>query len=762
MLRTLLFCGVSAIVMTTAAQAQQQPIQEQVQPRKQAPTAPTGSAATPVEQAEEGIRDIVVTAQRREQRLQTVPIAVTAIGGDSLTTRGGSSLADVSNLAPNLVFKPTAAFSGASNAATVFIRGLGQTNFEITTDPGVGTYLDGVYISRAVGGVLDSLYIQRVEVLRGPQGTLFGRNTIGGAVSVTSKRPGKEFGGEVALTTGSFSRFQAGVAVDLPVSESVQFRVSGLTKNRKGYVRRVLVGDRMGNENSDSFRVSGHADFASNFTVDAAYDYNRVREQSAANQAAFTRPQGPGDIQLAPIVIPGLGSVLPGDPRLIPGDPDISYGTGPNKTRINLWGASVELGWELPFAKLKSITAHRETKANFGRDGDATPFVTGHQDRQMNFRQFSQELQMTGDAFGDVVQYTGGLYYFNETARDRVLVTLGQVLPLPGIRIDNYVKNQALAAYAQASIKLSDRLSAVLGLRHTEEKKRYATTQIIEAINLPLVGRPDAQRTFRDTAPRLGLNFQATGDFLLYGYVAKGFKSGGFNSTYVLPVAAPIGYNPEKIWTYEGGVKWQGFGRTLRLNAAVFHSDYSDIQVTLFDAGGAPTTQNGGEANIDGFELEGDWVPARWFRLSGNAAYLHARYVKGSILPPPAGITLLGDPLRDTNRLPNAPDTSFSLSPQLLADVGSGRADIRADVTHSGAIENDAANSPELHQSAYTLVDASIGYTATGGRWNIRAGVRNITDERIIVSGGIGRGPNFGDRNWNRPREWFASLGGKF
>jgi iron complex outermembrane receptor protein len=708
------------------------------------------------------LEEIIVTSQKRAENLQDVPIAVSAMTGQTLDDRNITNISQISGFVPNLVFKNTASLSGASNASVVFIRGLGQTDFAVTTDPGVGTYLDGVYISRSVSGVLDSLDIERVEVLRGPQGTLFGRNTIGGAVSVTSRRPGDELAGEARLTIGKFNRMDFAGAVDLPISETLRARASFIGKTRDGNVRRVVTGERMGDENSILGRLTLLYDPSDTLDVTIALDKTRIREASAGNQTAFSRPVLPGDIPQAPVDIPGVGTgILPGDPRLIPSDPDISYGTGPNQTDLDIWGVSSIVESALSFADFKSISAYRKTSGEFGRDGDATPFPTGHQDRDVSFWQFSQEFQLVGTSFDDKLQWASGLYYFKEKTKDKVLITLGQVLPLPGIAVDNATNNDAYAAFGQATFHLTDVFSVTGGLRYTYETKRYTTSQVIVAFPFELIGTPFARKSFDDWTPRLGFEWTPSDDLLFYASASRGFKSGGFTARYGAPVPAPVGYGPETIQTFEMGAKWTGVDGRLRLNGALFHSDYKNIQVVLFDTSGAPITQNGGAANIDGFELEGDLVVSGWFKISGSMAWLDARYVKGSI-PPPPPVFLLGDPLSDTNMLPNAPKWTSSLSPVVTLDVGEAELMGRLDWRYSSKLANDAVNSPELIQGGYQMLDGSVTYSNPDRSWSLTAGVSNITDKRIIISGGIGRGPNFGDRNFNRPREWYMSLRANF
>ena len=275
------------------------------------------------------IEEVVVTARRREESLQTVPIAVTAFQGERLKRMDINDISAFSDLAPNVTLKPTASLSGASNAAAFFIRGIGQTDFAVTTDPGVGTYLDGVYIARSIGGVLDTLDVESVEVLRGPQGTLFGRNTIGGAINIRSRRPGDDFSGDIRATTGTRDRRDLAAAIDVPLSDRLKTRFSLLTQNQQGYVKRLVgldnggrlvpsgskanasaLSDRQGNRNNATFRLAVEYQPTDALNFYLTVDETTVDEQSAASTAAISSggiplPGAPPLVVLPPSTFPG-------------------------------------------------------------------------------------------------------------------------------------------------------------------------------------------------------------------------------------------------------------------------------------------------------------------------------------------------------------------------------------------------------------------------------------------------------------------------
>ena len=726
--------------------------------------------------AEVALDEITVTARRRAENLQDVPLAVTAFQGAELEGRDIGDISVLSDLAPNVTLKPTASLSGASNASAFFIRGVGQTDFAVTTDPGVGTYLDGVYVARSIGGVLDTLDVESIEVLRGPQGTLFGRNTIGGAINVTSRRPGDELAGDIVLTVGSRDRRQFAGAVDLPLSNTLSSRLSFLSKDQDGYVTRlvaldnggnlVLTGDKanagtlsdsQGNKNSTTVRAAFDWDPSDNVNVYLSFDSTRVNEDSAASTAVISSAGLGPPTPLAPINIPGLGLVAPGDPRLITGDPDTTYATGPNGTILDIDGVTLIATWMAGGVEIQSITSRRTTVGAFNRDGDGTPFPIGEQTRTIDYEQFSQEVKLSGSNDAGTLDWTAGVYYLDEEATDLVFVSLGNLFgPPPSIDIDNLVDNDSTAIYAQASYSFTDQLSVTGGVRWTSDDKSYTTSQVIPVIPLTVVDAGNSE-TFDAVTGRLGFEYALSDRQMIYVSGARGFKSGGFTPRYVGPVAAPLPFDEETVDTIEIGTKWESAGGRARINAAAFRSAYDDIQLVLFDTLGAPINQNGGDATISGLELEGQFAVSDAFRLSASVGWLDAEF--DSVLPPTSTPFQL---VTVDSAFPNSPELQGALSPELVFPVSAGALRLRLDWIFSDDVHQTFENDPELFQDSYNLLDASLSYEDEENGWTVTLGGHNVTDERIITSGGIGRVPGFGDVNYNAPREWYLSLRKQF
>ena len=728
------------------------------------------------EGASAALEEVIVTARRRAENIQDVPLAVTAFQGAALERRDIGDIAALGDLAPNVTLRPTASLSGSSNAAAFFIRGVGQTDFAVTTDPGVGTYIDGVYVARSIGGVLDTLDVASIEILRGPQGTLFGRNTIGGAINVRSRRPGDEFAADIVATLGSRDRRQFAGALDLPLSDTVSSRFSFISKNQDGYVKRLLALDNAGNPvptgdkanagtlrdtqgDNDSTTVRGALEWSPSeaFNLYLSLDSTRIREASAASTAAISSKGSVPASALKPINIPGLGLVAPGDPRLLTGDPDTSYATGPNGTILDVDGLTAIATWTIGGVEVQSISAKRRTEGAFNRDGDGTPFPIGEQTRRIDFEQWSQEIKLSGANDAGTLDWTAGLYYLDEEAGDRVFVSLGNLFgPPPSIDIDNFIDNESTAVYAQATFGLTERLSISGGVRWTNDDKTYTTSQVIPAVPLTVVDAGNSA-SFDALTGRLGFEFGVTERQMVYVSAARGFKSGGFTPRYVAPVAAPLPFDEESVDTVEMGTKWESAGGRSRINAAAFHSKYEDIQLVLFDTFGAPINQNGGDATIKGLELEVQFAISEIFSLAASLAWLDAEF--DSVLPP-TGRPF--QPITINSAFPNAPDFQGAVSPQFEFPAGRGVIRMRADWIFSGDVHQTFENDPELFQDAYNLLDASIAYEDEDSGWVLTLGGHNLTDKRIIISGGIGRAPGFGDVNYNRPREWYASLRKRF
>ena len=732
------------------------------------------------------LEEIVVTAQKREESLQDTPVAVSAFTASAIQDKGIEDISEVASFTPNLVFDTTSPVSGLSSGAVVFIRGIGNTDFSLTTDPGVGTYVDGVYMSRSAGGVLDVLDVERIEVLRGPQGTLFGRNTMGGAISITSRKPADEFQGRAELTAGNSSRLDIRAAVDVPFTNALRATFAVSEKNRDGFVDRVLVGDKLGDENKFAFR--GSAVFEPNETWDFqfSYDYTNIDEQSAGSVLlGFTPGAGTLGYALAtfgdiPTGLADLGQYITN------GADDISYATGETGTNLEIHGVSLTGAWHANVFDVKYTVAWRKTDGGFYRDPDNSPHaITETLNPDYEHRQTRHELQLTGAGFDDRLKYVAGLYYFVEDGTDNVFVPV--FLPTPDLAagfpaaITNRaeVDNNSRAAYFQATWELTEIVSVTGGVRQTKDEKDFVYTQYIGAdiygnplpffpgaINedgvfapglAPIVGNGSgsAGDSFSETTLRFSVDVALTDNTLLYYSFSQGFKSGGYVLRYVEYVTDIRTFQPELVDTHEVGLKWQGLQDRVRVNAAAFYSDYDEVQVTFFDTLGGPITANAGIVEIKGLEVELTALITDSFLLDAAFGYADANYTK---INPIAGLSLTLD---ESATLVNTPQNTFNLGVEYTLSMGANELAGRLDYSYKDDVFNDSQNSPFLFQKAYDTLNASVRYSI-GEAIDLVAFVENLTDERFIESGDSNFGLGFHEANFNRPREYGVTVRYRF
>ncbi|QIB66502.1 TonB-dependent receptor [Kineobactrum salinum] len=767
-------------------------------------------ASVPSVQAAEkagfALEEVVVTARKREENLQATPIAISAFTERELEVRQIDSSDRLGDVTPNLTFDPVSPSSGSNSAAQIFIRGIGQTDFTPVTDPGVGLYIDGVYMARSVGNVLDFLDVERIEILRGPQGTLFGRNTIGGAVSIHSKRPTDEKSGSIQVQVGNDDMRYLTGKFNMPISDQLLSNFAFASKKRDGYVKRINDGIDTGDDDSLSARGTIQWTPSDVFELYATADATRIRENGAptvsggVNDKAAFGTFGNGVLESCDAIVINPDFPLSGPPSFPPPGvgaggapgcfgPDTfageyrSEGTFPVKSDLDIWGVSAEMTWNVnDWLNMKSITAYREMEMESSRDGDNTPANIFATEDFYDHEQFSQEFQFSGVALADRLQWLFGLYYFQEEG-----FNLNPVyLPVGAIRSGGLYDNDSKAAFFQTTYDMTDRLALAFGVRYTEDSKRFTPDQIslgdasasgifsptfplFEGFYLPSVGAPLAAgerlvtfaefgEEFDDTNIMLNLSYQWTDNVMVYSTYSEGFKSGGFDQRFTAFIAAPTSFQPETVESYEIGLKSDLFDNTLRLNIAVFHTDYEDLQIIIRE-GFNPVTFNGGTADIDGAEVELTWVPTdRWY-ITGALGYIDARYDELDDSVSSAGTN--ATPVFLDNELVNTPKLSPSLGIAYTFDLGDwATLTPRVDWSYHDEQENDAVNTSQLHQDSYTLLNAAFFLETNDGRWRSVLAFRNITDEKYLVTGNsaFGTSAAYVEQVYGRPFEWTLSV----
>lgn len=748
------------------------------------------------------MQEIVVTARRREERLQDVPISITAFTADAIERHNMTNLSHVQNFTPNITFTAAAPVGGSTASASVFIRGIGQNDFAITTDPGVGIYLDGVYIARSVGGVLDLVDLERLEVLRGPQGTLFGRNTIGGAINVTTARPTRDFGGWGEVTYGEFDRVMTRGSLNLPVSDTLRTRLSASYKRADGYGTRPLAGDEMGNENSLSGRFV--AEWTPTDRLTALFSADGTRQREKGGVVSLT------GLEDAPNLIPLYNAVVLGpqfnvvfDDKFVTDDPFVSLGTGPNVNNVDIWGVSANLSYDLGAMQLKSITAYRELDTTFGRDADGSPYAVGQSQQTITQNQFSQEIQLAGTGVDDRLNWLVGGYYFKENATDRnhldalgglyatlealpfALVPLAPIPTLPNgtpafscpaappgfpcaggagnplnigfdlnLDILNKTANRSIALFGQATFALTDALSLTGGLRWTQDNKNYRAVHRHIVADLLVFPPADLHRKDSNFAPKIGLEYRFSPEIMTYASWSRGFKSGGFEGRPTFE-AAIESFGPEKAAAFEIGMKSDLFDRRLRFNAAVFQTDYSDIQVPFTVADPITsvlgfTTENAAGARVRGFEAELSARVAKPLTLNASVGHVDARYTK----------TDASSPITTDTKFARTPAWNYTLGADFRAPIGTGATEFISNLDYSWRSDQelDTRNCSFVRQPSYGLLSGRVGIAQSDGRWQTTVYARNLTNERYLEAGTCYPGSfGVGEGYTARPREIGAS-----
>jgi iron complex outermembrane receptor protein len=725
---------------------------------------------TTAESEGETIESVIVTARRREENLQDTPVAVTALSADALERQQITGTTDLDKVAPNIQFHSYGTLTGNNSAAQVFIRGIGQTDATPAVDPGVGVYIDDVYMGRAVGAAMEFRDIANVQILRGPQGTLFGRNTIGGAVLLTTNQPGDDAGNTVRVGFGEDNLYEAFGAFDLPLSGNWSSRLALGMRKRDGYVTREFDGKDLGDENMATGQIALRYNPSDVFDMTLRGDY--TKEDENGSPFVFRSINEAATFVGAASIAAGCPNILdPLPPPLLVGpldDPrcgnDAQYmgeftngGTYEAESTLENVGGSLVLDWDVNDTfSLKSITASRKLEWTGSRDADNTPLLILHTNYTSESEQFSQELQalVKGDRIDGVI----GLYYFDEDSFDRLLVPLGN----PGTSYDTQrvaMDTKAKAAFTEWHFKFTDAFSATAGVRYTEETKGLQATMFnvspataaepAAPTNLcPFAGAPPTQtgclflttdrfaRDFTSTTSSASVQYRFNEQVMTYVSWSQGFKSGGFNQRYnaAPPGNAPISFGDETAESFEIGVKMDPLDN-LRINLAAFSTNYDDIQMT-YRLGVVPLLFNAGEASIDGAEMELEYLPTENFRIDATLGYLDAKF--DSITPPPpfGPVTPTATATLDS-RLPFTPEFQGHLGLSYTFHPGSSwRLTPRVDLSYTDEQFFDAGNSPEIAQDeAVTLVNASIAFESDDDKWRFVLGANNLTDEVYPVAG---------------------------
>lgn len=687
------------------------------------------------------LREIIVTGTKTgAQNLQSTPAAVSVVDGTLLESQGLSTIQDVAAYVPNLVFSRNTA------AALIFIRGIGSNNAGAGSDPSVTQQIDGVYIARASAQLSDFFDVERIEVLRGPQGTLYGRNAVGGTINVISRRPSDTFGGRLRAGYGNYdARSLEGYVTGPLASDKFAASLAMSYREHDAYFNNIVPGFKdVGSAKRYGARAQLRYNASPDFDFTLRGDYSLLNEfydsfDHLLNPVPFNAP---------------LANSLVGSYR------DVALNLD-QKIRTDAGGVSGEGNWRFGegFA-LKSITAYRHSKSRTANDNDATDLFISHATFLEEDKAFSQELNLNYTA--DRLKAVAGLYYFGDTdfQSNRSVTPPSIFSPPPRSFIAQAsptVKTRSYAAFAQANFEVVPDLTLIVGGRYTTERKTIDQTFLRTSLNPATLGAslPGFPSLFlakrRDNAftPKFGIDFQATPDVFFYASATRGFKSGGFNNAAVS--AATAGFDPEKIWSYEAGAKTQFLDRRLRLNLTGFVYDYTDLQVRQFLGPGNAVISNAASARVKGLELELLAKPVRNVQFTANASVLDAKYRKFPTAPVAGGFARfipnqrcvpLAPPNVCTidasgNRLDNAPRYSGLLALDYTPTIGDYDFSAHVDYTWRSRTFYDPSNVMIASQPKYGLFNANVGFGPSEKGWKIESYIRNITNKKyyVIVAG---------------------------
>lgn len=702
------------------------------------------SAPAIAAQPEAGASDdvIIVTAQRREQSILDVSASVSALGAADLQARGVERLDDIASVFPNVYINSD---SGV-RSTIITVRGISSNPNNPGVEQAVGVFVDGVFQARPTT-INTNLYdLERVEVVRGPQGALYGKNTIAGAVNMITRGPGEVAGFEGAISGGNYGAISLYAAGDLIFSPAARARISVSSQTRDGFTRNTFTGGRLDDHDELSARLTFVADVS-----------ERLQLTLRADIASNDSNGGASDIL--------DNGVLAGTPfeDADPFDRRVAQDFGTEQTR-DVWGVSLQADWSFATGVLSSLTAYRTFEWYNSNDNDFTILNQLRSGISEDHRQFSQEITFTSQAGGDF-DYILGAFYSHENFETISNAVIGPDLGIypDEVSADIFgdLETTSYAVFGQGTYHLNDAFSLTGALRYSRDEKAVTHSQTGDPFQL--LAQNQAQRSFSrsddEFTPSIALNWRPDPAWLLYASYSRGYKSGGYNIFSVTP-GDNAEYAPEFVNSYEAGVKTTLAGGALYLAGSLFWLDYSNLQVNqLINIGGIPTftTSNAATAEARGIELEGVWQVSGGLSVSGSYSYLDATF-EDFTNANPAGDDYSG------NNLPQAPAHTFSLAGDFSTPVtDSIRFVAHANLNYRSSLFFGPENNPDYSQDGVTLINARAGFTFQDERWSVMLWGRNITDEVYAVRRGAGVIiPGQQIQALGAPRTWGVELRGRF
>jgi iron complex outermembrane receptor protein len=696
--------------------------------------------------------DIVVTARRRAESLQDVPIAVTAYQGEALERAAATDITDLSDTTPNVTLETS---RGTNTTLTAFIRGVGQQDPVAGFEAGVGLYLDDVFLNRPQAAVLDIYDVERIEVLRGPQGTLYGRNTIGGAIKYVTRRLSDLPSLKATARVGTDGLVDVILGGSVPIVPGLKFGASAARLTRGGF--------------GDNLNIAGLSNYDRNiWAFRATIEMEPTDAFSIRFTGDYTKDES--DPRNGHRLIPGLLSGAP----VLADVYDTRAGLNTPEQDIEAFGGAMHAELKLSDSiTIRDVAAYREDRSATPIDFDALPTQDVDVPAIYSNHQFSNELQLLYES--KKLNGVAGFYYLNAEARnifDVVLATTGALIGVPGFTASTFgeVHTKTWAAFADFTYSFTDQFSLSLGGRYTSDNRqsRVIRKNLVGGASPELGGAGvqlgaltsnfTGEKTFKEFTPRASISFQPNDDNTVYASWSKGFKGGGFDPRGLSTAAPDVNgngvreaneifdyflFDPEKVTSYEIGYKASLFDRRLRLALAGFYADYKDVQVPGSVGAvinGIPTfvgvTTNAGKATFKGIEAEALATLYRGddgsrFTFSGTLGYLDAQYDEFITNVPGKGPV----DVADFRRIQNTPKWTLSGTLDYSTPLAGGTFDANTTVSWRSKTFQFETPSPFLDQEGYALWDANLVWTSRGDRWTIGLHGKNILDKQYITSG---------------------------
>lgn len=715
-----------------------------------ASTAPALAAEEPI-----ALEELIVTAQKREMLAQETPGALTVFARSALESRGVASPQDLQLSVPGLTFGQNVGAGGAQ----VALRGIGSENMAVGGDPGVAIHIDGVYNQAPTFLTRDFFDVERVEVLRGPQGTLYGRNATGGSINIITRQPGPAFSATARVTLGSYDQRRAQLALGGPLAgDMLSGRLSLSAERRSGYVRNVAPGaPERDADTADYWTVRAQLRLEPNDRFNVTMRGYYLDDDSRQQPLLILQPY-PAGLLFQGFDLTSFAPVL--------GNPYVAAGAAPNPTLTDVRryrtnypldsgeaarGLAMEINLDLGWSTLTALTGVDRSRSRLSYDIDASDAVSVDQTRaDTHYRTLSQEVRLASQSDGPI-QWLAGLYYYRERSGfSYELVNRSFPGPTPGGAGASFIIDPArlsaasYAAFGQLTWRPVERLEITAGLRSTRDRKTgedgvFAPNFLLfdPATFGPI--RRAYERKWRNTSGSLGVKYDVSDDVMAFASVSTGYKAGGINfGGFQDP------YNPEKVLAYEAGIKSSFWSRRAQLNVAAFYYDYEDLQVFQIQELLSAIT-NAAKATSKGVEVELAVAPAAGLLVEASASWLDATYDtfrSADPTQPGAGVLDLAG-----NRLNRSPEWKFSLGAQYAWDLGAaGSLMARADFAWVASQYYRAFNRPLDRQPSYHRTDLRLTWRDADERFRVEAWVRNLEDEDVLTSvktGAASLGPTF-------------------